>query len=61
MPLITGSIRGFRDTADLAIVGGRREPKMKQGLGLGKLSWTPFYLTCLNNKGPPSRPKSQLS
>ena len=38
------------DTADLAIIGGGRDPKIEKELALGKLSWTMFFLGCLENK-----------
>jgi len=43
-------IVGLGDTADLAIVGGRRDAKDKQELRIGKLFWTSFYIGCLENK-----------
>jgi len=43
-------IRGLGDTADLAIVGGRRDAKDVAELRIGKLSWTTFYLGSLENK-----------
>ena len=43
-------ISGLGDTADLAIVGGRRSPTIEQELGIGRLSWTYFYIGCLENK-----------
>jgi DNA ligase-4 len=43
-------IPGLGDTADFAIVGGRRDAKVEQELGMGKLWWTSFYLGCLLNK-----------
>jgi DNA ligase-4 len=43
-------IQGLGDTADFAIVGGRRDPIDEQELGMGKLRWTSFYIGCLENK-----------
>lgn len=43
-------IPGLGDSADMAIVGGRRDARDEYELGLGKLSWTSFYLGCLENK-----------
>src|SRR5947199_4843061 len=43
-------IDGLGDTADLAIIGGRRDARDEQELRLGKLAWTSFYLGCLENK-----------
>jgi DNA ligase-4 len=43
-------ITGLGDTLDFAIVAGRRDPKAEQDLHLGKLSWTSFYVGCLENK-----------
>jgi DNA ligase 4 len=43
-------ITGLGDTLDFAIVAGRRDPKAEQDLHLGKLSWTSFYIGCLENK-----------
>jgi DNA ligase-4 len=43
-------IAGLGDTADFAIVGGRRDARTEQNLCLGKLSWTSFYVGCLENK-----------
>jgi len=37
-------IPGLGDTADFAIVGGRRDAKVEQELGIGKLLWTLFYI-----------------
>ncbi len=50
MKLKKDYIAGLGDTADLAIVGGRRDPQVEQELGLGRLSWTEFYIACLENK-----------
>ncbi|KAH8800779.1 hypothetical protein F5884DRAFT_713747 [Xylogone sp. PMI_703] len=43
-------IPGLGDTADFAIVGGRRNARDEQVLGIGKLWWTSFYIGCLENK-----------
>jgi DNA ligase 4 len=43
-------ITGLGDTLDFAIVAGRWDPKAEQDLHLGKLSWTSFYIGCLENK-----------
>jgi hypothetical protein len=43
-------IVGLGDSADLAIVGGRRDAKDEYELRMGKLWWTTFYLGCLENK-----------
>jgi DNA ligase-4 len=43
-------IPGLGDAADFAIVGGRRDAKVEQELGIGKLWWTSFYIGCLLNK-----------
>lgn len=43
-------IPGLGDTADLIIVGGRRDARDEQELGAGKLWWTSFYLGCVENK-----------
>ena len=43
-------VPGLGDTADFAIIGGRRKAKDEQELGVGKLSWTTFYTGCLENK-----------
>jgi DNA ligase 4 len=43
-------IRGLGDTVDVAIIGGRRDAKDVAQLRIGKLSWTSFYLGCLENK-----------
>src|SRR5436309_2605906 len=43
-------ISGLGDTAGFAIVGGRRDAKDEQELGIGKLWWTSFYIGCLENK-----------
>jgi hypothetical protein len=43
-------IIGLGDIADLAIIGGRRDKKVRQALDLGQLSWTAFHLACLENR-----------
>jgi DNA ligase 4 len=43
-------IPGLGDTADFAIIGGRRDAKDEQEIGMGKLWWTTFYIGCLENK-----------
>ena len=43
-------ITGLGDTADFAIVGGSREARVEEALGLGQLSWTTFHIGCLENK-----------
>jgi DNA ligase-4 len=43
-------IPGLGDTADFAIVGGHRDARDEQELGIGKLWWTSFYIGCLENK-----------
>jgi DNA ligase 4 len=43
-------IAGLGDTADFTIVGGHRDAKDEQELGIGKLWWTSFYVGCLENK-----------
>jgi DNA ligase 4 len=48
-------ITGLGDTADFAIVGGRRDAKTEQNFRLGKLSWTSFYVGCLENKAEVQR------
>ncbi|GAB1312558.1 hypothetical protein MFIFM68171_02768 [Madurella fahalii] len=44
-------IPGFGDTADLIVVGGRRDARDEQEIGAGKLWWTSFYIGCVENKG----------
>lgn len=51
-------IAGLGDTVDLAIIGGRRDARGEQELGLGKLAWT-FLLSRLYGKQ--RRRASQLS
>ena len=48
-------IAGLGDTADMCIVGGRRDARAEAGLELGDLTWTFFYLACLVNKAEVSR------
>lgn len=43
-------IPGFGDSADLVVVGGRRDATEAQMLRMGYLSWTTSYLACLENK-----------
>jgi DNA ligase 4 len=43
-------IAGLGDTADLVIVGGRRDVRAEQKLAIGKLWWTSFYIGCLENR-----------
>jgi DNA ligase 4 len=43
-------IAGLGDTADFAIVGGRRDARDEAELRTGKVSWTSFYAACLENK-----------
>ena len=43
-------IAGLGDTADLAIVGGRRDATDEQVLNIGRLRWTSFFIGCLRNK-----------
>jgi DNA ligase 4 len=38
------------DTADLTIVGGRRDATDEQELNIGRLRWASFYVGCLENK-----------
>jgi DNA ligase 4 len=39
-------IPGLADSADLVVIGGRRDPILVQAWGLGNLSWTIFHLVC---------------
>ena len=48
-------ISGLGDTLDLVIVGGRRDARVEQDLRLGKLSWTSFYVGCLENRADVAR------
>lgn len=43
-------IKGCGDTVDLCIIGGRRDQTVVEELGMGSLSWTTFYIACLENK-----------
>jgi DNA ligase-4 len=43
-------IPGLGDTADFAIVGGRRNARDETELGIGSLWWTSFYIGCVENK-----------
>jgi DNA ligase 4 len=43
-------ITGLGDTVDFAIIGGRRDARDEQELGIGKLWWTSFFIGCLNHK-----------
>ncbi|KAH6871139.1 hypothetical protein B0T10DRAFT_533639 [Thelonectria olida] len=43
-------IPGLGDTADFAIVGGRRDARDGNELGIGSLWWTSFYIGCVENK-----------
>ncbi|KFA48997.1 hypothetical protein S40293_09786 [Stachybotrys chartarum IBT 40293] len=43
-------IPGLGDTADFAIVGGRRDARDETELGVGSLWWTSFYIGCIENK-----------
>ncbi|KAK6373377.1 hypothetical protein LTS17_008397 [Exophiala oligosperma] len=43
-------IKGCGDAVDLCIIGGRRDPSIVEELQLGSLSWTTFYIACLENK-----------
>lgn len=43
-------IAGLGDTADLCIIGGRRDARVEIALNLGALTWTFFYVACLLNK-----------
>jgi DNA ligase-4 len=43
-------IPGLGDTADMAILGGRRDARDENELGVGKLWWTSFYIGCVENK-----------
>ncbi|KIW92608.1 uncharacterized protein Z519_06455 [Cladophialophora bantiana CBS 173.52] len=42
-------IKGLGDAADLCIIGGRKDPLEAEKYG-GSLSWTIFYVACLQNK-----------
>ncbi|KIW88547.1 uncharacterized protein Z519_10593 [Cladophialophora bantiana CBS 173.52] len=43
-------IPGWGDSADLVIVGGRRDATQALMMGDSDLSWTTFYLACPTNK-----------
>ncbi|KAH7115591.1 hypothetical protein EDB81DRAFT_595044, partial [Dactylonectria macrodidyma] len=43
-------IPGLGDTADFAIIGGRRNARDEHELGIGSLWWTSFYIGCVENK-----------
>ncbi|KIW13493.1 hypothetical protein PV08_08681 [Exophiala spinifera] len=43
-------IKGCGDVVDLCVIGGRRDPRIIEQLQLGPLSWTTFYIACLENK-----------
>ena len=43
-------IPGLGDSADLVVVGGRRDASAVYALGIENLSWTTFYLACVWNK-----------
>jgi DNA ligase 4 len=43
-------IPGLGDSADLVIIGGRRDTQQAQALRMEELSWTTFYLACPVNK-----------
>ena len=43
-------VPGLADSVDLVVVGGRRDAKVVRNLGLRNLSWTTFFLACLDNK-----------
>jgi DNA ligase 4 len=43
-------IPGLGDSADLMIIGGRRDAQQAQALRMEELSWTTFYLACPVNK-----------
>ena len=40
-------ILGRADSADLVVIGGRRDPKVAQTWGFRNLLWTTFHLACL--------------
>jgi DNA ligase-4 len=42
-------IPGLADSADLVVIGGRRDPKQVQVWGLENLSWTTFHIACQAN------------
>jgi DNA ligase-4 len=39
-------IPGLGDSADLVVIGGRRDPSTAESLGLMRGSWTTFFLAC---------------
>jgi hypothetical protein len=41
---------GLGDSADLVIIGGRRDAQQAHALGMEDLLWTTFYLACPFNK-----------
>ncbi|KAI1615402.1 DNA ligase, partial [Exophiala viscosa] len=43
-------IHNLGDTVDLCIIGGRRSQIVVDQLGIGPLSWTTFYIACIENK-----------
>lgn len=43
-------IAGLGDTVDLCIVGSRRDQIVVDELKIGELSWTSFYLACIENR-----------
>jgi DNA ligase-4 len=43
-------IPGLGDSADLVVVGGRRDASVVHTLGSGNWSWTAFSLACVENK-----------
>jgi DNA ligase-4 len=43
-------IPGLGDSADLVVIGGRRDAQQAQALRMEELSWTTFYLACPVNK-----------
>ena len=52
-------IPGLADSADLVVIGGRRDPKLVQTWGVGNLSWTTFYLACLEHSGGAGYPDAK--
>ena len=48
-------IPGLGDTADLIIIGGRRDARDEQEPKAGKLWWTSFCIGCVENKDEVSR------
>ena len=45
-----GYITALGDSADLCIIGGRRDPRLVDEFNLHNVRWTTFYLACLENK-----------